>query len=67
MFRKLFMVAVAVIAISVAMPEKAEAAYPNGSSVGASISAGYPYQSLNITGKFDSVPLVFGASFGLGS
>lgn len=67
MFRKLFMVGVAIIAISIALPKKAEAAYPSGSSVGASLSAGYPSQGLNITGKFDNVPLVFGASFGFGS
>jgi len=75
MFKKIIIIALIVVATTLTLPEKAEAAYPNGSSVGAALTGGVPFGGgLIVTGKFESVPVVFGLgltganyNFGYGS
>ena len=66
MLKKIIMLALILVATTLALPEKAEAAYPNGSSVGAALTGGFPFGGLAVTGKFEPIPLVFGASFNFG-
>lgn len=64
MFKKIFIMTLMLIITSFAFSEKAEAEYPNGSSVGAAFTSGYPYGGgISVTGKFAPVPLVFGLNF----
>ena len=66
MFKKIIVLALIVVATTLALPEKAEAAYPNGSSIGAALTGGLSSGGLVVTGKFEPVPLVFGANINLG-
>ena len=63
MFKKMIVAVAIFMATTIALPEKVEAAYPNGTAVGAALTGGYPFGGLSVTAKFESVPLVFGASF----
>lgn len=69
MLKKISLYIILIIFIITVTPSKAESAYSDGYAIGISILSGFPaHASLGITGKFDSVPLMFGlngkASFG---
>lgn len=60
MFKKIAVVAAIVLALTVTMPKKAQAAYSDGAAIGASLFFGYPNQGLTLVGQFKGVPLMFG-------
>lgn len=60
MFKKIAVVIAMVLAVTVAMPKKAQAAYSDGAAIGASLFFGYPNQGLTLVGQFKGVPLMFG-------
>ncbi len=71
--KKLFIVAFAAVALIIATPQKAEAAYSSGSSLGAGLgvsSGGFGHLALGglyATGKFSGLDPIFGLKLGFGS
>lgn len=65
--KKLFVVAFAVVALVIATPQKAEAAYSDGAALGFGGGGGYMYSGTwngFITGQFPGVPIMFGLGWG---
>ncbi len=74
--KKLFVVAFAAVAIVLASPSKAEAAYADGAALGAGVGfstyadgnhLGVSWGNLYVTGKFDGIDPVFGVNVGFRS
>jgi len=63
MFNKMIVLALIIAATTLTLPQKAEAAYPNGSSAGVALTGGFPFGGIMATAKFAPVPLMFGLSF----
>lgn len=70
LLRKIILFVSVAIALIIAIPTKAQAAYSDGAAVGAALMGGFPSgASLGVTGQFSGVPVMFGLSarIGLGS
>lgn len=66
MFKKIFMVAFAIMAISFTTFSKAEAAFPTGSAVGANLFAGIIDGGVGVSLKPNNIPAMFGVQLGYG-